>query len=362
MKVKNIFWQVFLFAFVIQMTKLTIWLPDGAMWANQIEYALNNRPGLYDYNLAYGHPGGTFIVSGGFFHAICGFSFSNSLTLSVSLLIALATACCAAICFLLQPQTLGWFTTGCILTISRLYNTATPPTAAAIPLVSLIILTLCWILKQEKTERGWLCFLWGGILGVSCATRLDISLFVGIPLLGFLLRWSGPRGIAPFFIGATLIFVLCDPFMWFMPARHVRDLLHKLTLHYSTFPISTTLRWSDWVNGISLAVIAIVWFLVFLYQGRLGNVFPRGVILVFLVMSLSAALLLATAKYQAIRYLYPLIIVWEILMPMVALQHPQAAGYQQSSLSGKVDQSAVWVIVGFVLPTQLLAHIVGFIT
>ncbi len=344
------------------MSKLTIWLPDGEMWANQVQYFLNKSPALYDYTRAYGHPGGTFIVLGCLFHMLFGLSFSTSLTLSVSLLIALATAACAALCFLLQPQTLWWFTTGFILTISRLYNTATPPTAAAMPLLSLIVLASCWILTQKKTEIRRLCFLWGALLGVSCSTRLDISLFVGIPLLFLLWRWSGTHGIAPVMVGVVASFFLSDPFMWFMPAQHVLDLVHKFTLHYSNFPQRMTLRWYEWTNGVSLAVIAMVWFLVLLYRRRLGVGIPTQVMLVFLGISVFAGLLLTSSKYQAIRYLYPLIIVWEVLLPLYALQKSPSPDAQGAAATGILDQRTRWVVLGFVIPTQLLGHIVTFFT
>jgi hypothetical protein len=287
--------------------------------------------------------------------------YSTALTLSAALLIAAVTAACAALCFLLQPQSLWWFTTGFILTLSRFYIDATPPTAAVMPFITLIVLASCWLWEQNRSASRWLYLLWGVTLGLSAATRLDVSLLVGMPLFILLSYRSGIRVIVPIFIGGVLSFFIADPFLWFMPVQHVIDLLSKFTLHYSYLGSRRPLLWFEWIQGIPLALIAITWFLVLYLRRRLSNVIATPVLLVFLGISLLAVLMLTTSKFQAIRYLYPLIIVWEIFLPLFALQSCPRKNYGQLSfMSGRLDAKTARVILGFIIPTQVIGYLYVF--
>lgn len=357
-QVRSIFWKAFLFAFVIQMVKMTIFLPDGEMWANQIHYFLSNNPLVFDFHAAYGHPGTTLVGLGCLIHIFFGLSFDTALTISVTLLIATVTAACAALCFLLQPQSLWWFTTGFILTLSRFYVVATPPTAVVMPFITLLVLALCWL--WERSASGWLYFLWGIILGLSAATRLDISIFVGIPLFILLSYRRGMRVVVPVLTGGVLSFSITDPFLWFMPVRHVIDLFSKFTLHYANYGTSRHVPWFEWVHGIPLAVIAIVWFLVLHIRRRLSSVIPTEVLMAFLGISLLAGLLLIFSKFQSIRYLYPLITVWEIFLPLFALQCCPPTHGQISLRSGNLDARTARVIVGFIMPAQVFGYFFMF--
>ena len=331
------------------------------MWANQIQYFLNNNPAVFNFHAAYGHPGTTLVGLGSLFHILFGLSFSTSLTLSAALLIAAATAACAALCFLLQPQSLWWFTTGFILTLSRFYIDATPPTAAVMPFITLIVLTSCWLWGKNRSVSRCPYLLWGVILGLSAATRLDVSLLVGMPLFILLSYRSGIRVIVPIFIGGVVSFFIADPFLWFMPVQHVIDLFSKFTLHYSYLGAGRPLLWFEWVQGIPLALIAITWFLILYLRRRLINVIPTQVLLVFLGISLLAVLMLTTSNFQAIRYLYPLIIVWEIFLPLFALQSCPRKNYGQVSfMSGSLDAKTARVILGFIIPTQVIGYLYVF--
>jgi hypothetical protein len=359
---RSIFCKVFLFAFVIQMVKMTIFLSDGEMWAYQIRYFLTNDPYGFDlFHAGYGHPGTTLMGLGSLFHILFGLSYSTALTLSVTLLIATVTAACAALCYLLQPQSLWWFTTGFILTLSRLYVTATPPSAVVMPFITLVVLALCWLLKQNISVSIPLIFLWGIILGLSAATRLDITLLVGIPLIILFCYGSGMRVLVPVITGGVISFILSDPYLWFMPVQHVIDLWSKFTVHYSSYPMSRSLPWFEWVQGVPLAVIAIAWFLFLHHRRRLSSLIPTQVLFVFLWISLLAVMILVSSKFQAIRYLFPLIIVWEVFLPLFALQGCPH-NYGGASLKfRRLDARTSWVIAGFIIPTQVIGYIFMFI-
>lgn len=356
-QVNVIFRNVFIVAFVLQAVKMTIFLPDGEMWANQIRFFLTGNPSMFDFRAAYGHPGTTFLSLGCLMH-FSGLSYYAAITLSVAFLVAAATAGCSALCFLLQPRSLWWFTTAFILTASRFYMLATPPTAVIMPLLVLLVLSLCWC--WDHTVSGWFYVLFGIGLGLSAATRLDMSLFTGIPLLILLYYRKGKSMVAPVLSGAVISFFIADPFLWFMPVQHIFDLLSKFTMHYADYEVARQVPWFEWVQGVPLAIIAIAWFLVLHIRRRLDCIVPAPVLFVFLGISLLAVLLLISSRFQSIRYLYPLIVVWEIFLPLFALQGSLQCEDSVSWSADGLDTRSAWVIMGFVLPTQMLEYLFMF--
>jgi hypothetical protein len=164
----------------------------------------------------------------------------------------------------------------------------------------------------------------------------------------------------PVITGGVLSFFLADPFLWFMPAQHVIDLLSKFTLHYSYLGSRRHLLWFEWVNGIPLALIAIAWFLILYLRRRLSNIIPTQVLLVFLGITVAAVLMLTSSKFQAVRYLYPLTIVWEIFLPLFALQRCPRKNCGQASMSGRLDAKTAWIILGFIIPTQVIGYLYVF--
>jgi hypothetical protein len=359
---KNIFRQVFLLSFAVHMVKLSIYLADGDMWANQIKYFLEKNSLVFDFHAAYGHPGTSLVTLGCILHTVFGLSFRTAVTVSASLLLSTVTASCASLCYLLKPASLWWFTTAFILTLSRFYVAATPPTAIVMPLVVLLVLSSCWLWDRTRTGTRWLHFLWGVIVGISASTRLDVTLLVGMPLFLLLSFRSGAGVIAPIAAGVCLSFFLTDPFLWFMPVRHVSDLMSKFTLHYSNYTTSRTIPWPEWAHGIPLATIAIVLFLFLLARRKTPGAIPTQPLLVFLGITLTAGLLLTSSKFQAIRYLYPLIIVWEILLPLFLLEQCHVRGSQVPLAAGNLDTYVARVLLFFVIPTQVLGYFFMFIT
>ena len=66
-----------------------------------------------------------------------------------------------------------------------------------------------------------------------------------------------------------------------------------------------------------------------------------------------------SSTFQAIRYLYPLIIVWEIFLPLFVFDWFEPAGCHESSGSSLPASKSSKFIVGFVILEQLLASSIG---
>ena len=100
---KQVFLGVFLFGLVLQVVARNAGIGDSDrhMWANQIKFFLNHDPRVFDFHLAYGHPGTTFLGLGCLFHTYLGLPYVTALNLGISILIAFATAASSVLCFLL---------------------------------------------------------------------------------------------------------------------------------------------------------------------------------------------------------------------------------------------------------------------
>ena len=178
-----IFLGVFVYGFIIQQWGVS---PsetlDKLMWMNQIKYFLTQDPRMYDFYSAYAHPGTTLVGLGSLLYLLFGVSYQQALLLSMSLLIAGASAACAAVCTRLYPGSLWWVATAFILLFTRFHVCSTPPTSVVLPFLVLIVL-MAWSLVVN--HRGMLfggCFLWGCVVGVSAATRVDATLLFGVPM------------------------------------------------------------------------------------------------------------------------------------------------------------------------------------
>lgn len=363
---KHIYFWVLLCGFIIQLVlqSVTFELVDHSMWANQIQYFLTNDPRLFDFSAAYGHPGTTLVELGSLFHVLFGFSYSTALTLSMSILIAMATAACSVLCFLLYPQTLWWLASTCILLLNRMYINATPPTTVAMPFTVLIVLATWWLWENSVSTSRWLYFLWGAVVGLAAATRLDAALLVGTPM--FVLLWyrHGGKVVLPILTGAGISFFVSDPFLWFMPIQHITDLAHKFTKHYSKFDstmYSATIEPADMVNAVWLSAVSFGWAFVLLCYRRLARIIPVPIMVIFSGTSVMALLIILSSKFQAVRYLFPLTIIWEVFLPLFALETLEPST-QTTSSKALFQNSALslWIIVLVVL-TQLLAYTVIFI-
>ncbi|NVN97578.1 hypothetical protein HXX01_05150 [Candidatus Nomurabacteria bacterium] len=346
-----------MFAFVIQMIRTSIFLTDHEMWANQINYFLSNNPQQFDFHMAYGHPGTTLVVLGAIIYKVFGVSFSHALTITISFIIALLTATSAVLCFILRPETLWWFTTAFILTMSRFYVTATPPTATVMSFVILLVLLSCWLYELKLFASRWLYFLYGVLLGLSAATRLDVTLLIGVPLFMLLSFKAGIRAALHVVSGCVLSFFLADPFLWFMPIQHLIDLVSKFTLHYSNFGTSRSLPVNEWIHGVPLALMSILWFLFLALRQRFSMLVSVHVMSVFLGITFFAVLMLIQSKFQSIRYLYPLIIVWEIFLPLFVLPADKDRVLAKSLV---LDAKTVRVISVFVIGAQLFGYLFMF--
>ena len=237
---KHFFIFIFIFSFIVAgFFQWTRWKElddfiDGSMWSHQAEYVQTGNPSEFDAKAAYGHPGGPLIEGTIAFHQAFNISYDYSLIIFISIFNALIIAVSCALCFILRKNNLWWLAVLSALSFNIMYNVSTPPTALVSPLIVLLcLLTLYFYENKEKIKTPQTLFF-AFILGLAVATRADIAGFYALAFLIFLLyekaiNWKKFLIIAS---GSFVFFALFDPFMYFMPWQHIKDLFAKIIFHY----------------------------------------------------------------------------------------------------------------------------------
>jgi hypothetical protein len=358
---RAIFYAVFVLSLIVQLaTKYLEPLPDSNIWADQIHYFLHNDPRQFDFSAAYGHPGGTLVALGSLLHRCFGAPCPDALIISVSFIVAGGAAASAALCYRLHPQTLWWLSTAIILNFNRLSIYATPPTECAMTLVVLIVLAACWRWEQPADRSGAWFFFWGGGMGMLAATRLEIALLVGGPLLLLSLYRHGRRAFFPALAGSLVCFFLADPYLWFMPGQHLRDLVYKFTLHHDQYRHQVAIQWTEYLHAFPWALVSIIWTLQLLARRRLTGLVPTPVICLLLGMLATALLAVLSSDFQAVRYFYPLLIVWEILLPLLLFARFSPAGSFVPTASGRRLVASSRAILAYLLISQVATSSITF--
>ncbi|MFZ1019508.1 MAG: hypothetical protein WAN61_00755 [Minisyncoccia bacterium] len=321
---KHFFIFIFIFSFIVAgFFQWTRWKElddfiDGSMWSHQAEYVQTGNPSEFDAKAAYGHPGGPLIEGTIAFHQAFNISYDYSLIIFISIFNALIIAVSCALCFILRKNNLWWLAVLSALSFNIMYNVSTPPTALVSPLIVLLcLLTLYFYENKEKIKTPQTLFF-AFILGLAVATRADIAGFYALAFLIFLLyekaiNWKKFLIIAS---GSFVFFALFDPFMYFMPWQHIKDLFAKIIFHYGEInPSHMTLENIAAIS--SLAFIAIFLSVALLFMKKKIKLFlPADFIKMLLLTTTVIYSIFLTAHFQAPRYFQPTIFIWEAFLPL----------------------------------------------
>lgn len=319
----KIFIFAFIFAFIFQGLRWKEFrILDGSVWSDQAFYVQSGDVREFDFTKAYGHPGGTVIEGVSSLSNLFDPSRKHStqiLMLFLSFFNSLTIAGVCVLCYLLRKNDYWWIIALSILSLDRLYDFATPPTAIVTPLVVFLsLLTLYLYENKEKIHiRHILC--WSLVAGLSIATRFDIGIFCASSLGLFLVfkKVINLRNIF-FAVGGTLAsFVLFDPFMWFMPVQHIKDLIYKIIFHYAEYT-PTHLSFSNVFYFSVLAFIGVILSIMILFsKKKIKSPLPLDFTIILLSMTSVLYVIFLTAHYQAQRYFQPIISIWEMFLPIL---------------------------------------------
>ena len=331
---------------------------DEAFWSDQARYVEAGSPEQYDATRAYGHPGGPVILGTIAVHHAAGISYETALPVFLTLFNSIVIATIATLCCRLRPDSLWWLPVVGTLSVDKLYAVSTPTSAVVGPLLVLLSLVTLRIVEQEKVSWRWLAG-WSIVAGLAVATRFDIGSITTAFLFGVLptnLRWRQLAGLAA---AVFAVFVVCDPYMWFMPVQHVGDLLGKAALHHQTFA-RNRLDPGEVVSLSSLAFLGLAFTL--LTQAAPGAVRKRlSPVFVWALVALTVALygIFLSASYQAVRYFIPMVFIWQVFLPLQLLD--LIAGLRFQSLRTEAAQGRARVICAAVVVFLLVGSQIYFL-
>ena len=143
-----------------------------------------------------------------------------------------------------------------------------------------------------------------------------------------------------------------------MPVQHFKDLIYKFSYHYSQYSVPNSIKASEWAHAIPLSVISIVCSLVILNRRPRLLVIPFQILITFLGITFVTSVIIFTSKYQAIRYFYPIIIVWEILLPLFALQLLSNINKGEPSDINLHNKKRSLAVLGFIFVSQIASYLI----
>ena len=291
-------------------------MADSGMWGHEAQYVLNNDPREFNFLEAYGHPGGPIIEGAIAFHQLLKLPYDQAVLAFVTLLNSLSIAGICALCFILRKNNLWWVAVFGILSLNRLYEYATPPTAIAATLIVFLCLLTLYIYENKERSEPLYLVLWGLIVGLFIATRADIGVFSLLMFLVLIFKSIGWKKIGLLLGETFLAFLIFDPFMWFMPFQHIKDLIFKIVYHYAEFAQNHM----GFVAVLSLSFLAFISIFLsiqfLLFRKKLISPLPPVFIKILILMTAILYVIFLTSHIQAPRYFLPIIFIWETFLPL----------------------------------------------
>lgn len=294
---------------------------DEAFWSDQARFVEAGSPEQYNPAHAYGHPGGPVILGTIAVHHLAGISYETALPVFLTLFNGVAIAAITTLCHRLRPDSLWWLPVLGTLSVDKLYAVSTPTSAVTGPLLVLLSLLTLRLVSQEGASRRWLSG-WSLVAGLAVATRFDIGSITTVFLFGVLATKLHWRQLACLAAAAFAVFVACDPYMWYMPVRHVGDLLGKVALHHQTFA-RNRLDAGEVVSLSAMAFLGLAFTaLAQAVPGVAGvagvarNKLPAAFVWALITLTVALYGVFLSASYQAVRYFIPIVFIWQVFLPL----------------------------------------------
>jgi hypothetical protein len=284
---------------------------DIALWSDGVY--LIGHGGIPDLRSALPvHPGTPFLFLSALLVGLqvdTNVAMQTVLTFSVSGLITIISY----VCFLLRPNSHWWLFTAMFFNLNKTMLDMTPPSVLAALLASVYVL-LILLLREDTVKKTRSLALLGVCAGILLTMRLDtgiIFLLASLPYLIFLI--DRRTLIVMFFAG--LYYVAFNPFLWVNPFEHILAIIDQVEVNRLT---SLGFRY----NYHTLIFPFTAFFLAILYTFILKRLttLPHDFLLWMLAASCAICALLLASPYHPVRYFFPLMMMWEIFLPLFLLE------------------------------------------
>jgi len=301
------------------------------MWANQAIYVLEGDSREFDYLNAYGHPGGLVIEGTIVLNKLFNLTYLQSVIILIIFISSIFVAGICTLCFKLGKDKLWWVAVLVTLIFNWLYESGTPTSILATLSVSFLCLLTLYLYEKELKNQNSLLIIWSLVAGMSIATRIDIGFISFIVFLFILSRKIDLKKILLIALGSFISFVIFNPFMWFMPVEHVRDLIFKFVFHYSNF-ITNHLSLLTIFSISSITFISILLSLFFITFKRKINFTLISPFFLWTLIGMTSFLyfIFLTSRFQAERYFVPILFIWEIFFPLFIFFLIDKTGYKSN--------------------------------
>ncbi len=316
--------QVFLFALLLSLVShALLWKhlddsTDQQNWVQEMKAFYETSLRTQRSSFYYGYPATT-LLGPSYILALFGVPAQQAFIGIMVLGISLSIACSAMLCRLLRPESLWWVGALGLMITSQLYYTSTPPSAVIVTWSTLLMLYSLYVYEKGRSDIGTSA-LFGSMIGISLATRLDVSLVLVFFLSIFILPVI-KKHIGTVLCFAFGIFILCDPYMWMFPVQHLVDIIHKIRYHTTLGTGSFIPFFPVLINTPFISMGFVASLLVFLFPNTFHSSVPRRFLTVILIMcvGVSTAILLFSA-YHPRWYFYPFLQIFEVFFVLYLVE------------------------------------------
>lgn len=267
------------------------------------------------------HPGTTITLLSALLHK-SGLSGQASLIFAITLLTSLLAASIASVCHYLRPHSPWWLVAAIIIIIHPLYFYSTPTNAIIGPVTALLfLLALTVYEKRSQPISLSLTSFISFVVGLGLSTRIHDTVFIAAPLFAFIGAYISTRRLLLMMAASALFAILLNPFYWFVPIEFIKGAILRTSssIIYTGFPgFHLTPLWALYYTP--LTIISIVLAVMFFIYARPKLPLSAPFLLTLFLITAATIGLFVSVKSQTLRYLYPLIFTWDILLPLFLLR------------------------------------------
>lgn len=336
----------------------TIWrnldFIDERMWTAHLA-AIGRGDFEAANRLLYTYPAGPLMMIALAAHSWFNVPVRAALAGSMALLNAVFIGGAVVVSRKLDANSWWWLGAGGLLIFNRLYLRATPPTIIAIPMIVLLLLIFMAVRRWRDRAGGWL-LLWGIILGFTIATRYDIGAYTGLALGVFLIKTAGWEKAIKAAGIAMAVSIIFNPYFWLHGPRHYLDAVLLILYHFNDYSNPTTLKYSSIFRTSPLAILGVMTVALWSLVAKKYLPFSRGTAWALLLMTLGFTVIVKFSQLQSVRYLFPLMVLWEIIV-LWCVFHALWLIERMKIHAGKIQLA----LIALILSVQIYALMMGYL-
>lgn len=250
------------------------------------------------------------------------FSTPASLRVGVILLNAFSVAGIASYARLLRPTIPWWLAAAGLLLLHPLYYQASPTDAVIAPLFVLIFLLILWHWEQRSSTAVSVSLLLGFSIGLALAIRLHVTTLSLLPWFLSLLLAVGLKRVSIILVSTLTGTFALNPLLWYTPAQFLFAATIGQVGFFSGTALAVTYQITvyDFLLFAPLALVSFMLALASLFQLPAHSAVCRQFILTMLICTVVICFALMYSALTSLRYLFPLIFLWEAFLPLWLLQ------------------------------------------